>query len=148
MSSELAKRLLTGSHRCQLDDKGRMNFPAKLREKMGETFWVARWLDNCLIAMPEEKFSKMDELLEQQKMSDGDEFLDFFYGAAEDVTPDKQGRILLSHEHREHIDAGKELVVVGMGRYAKIWTPEAREKQKDGFKDSSRIKELMKEAGL
>ena len=41
-----------------------------------------------------------------------------------DCEPDKQGRILLPQMLREHIEAKKELVIIGVGRRAEIWTKE------------------------
>lgn len=148
MAAEARRRILTGEHRCLLDEKGRMNFPAKLRDRMGEEFTVTRWLDDCLIAIPEDKWDKIDEFMSQKGMVEGREASMYIYSAAEDVTPDKQGRILLSSTLREHIAASKELVVVGMGSYAEIWRADAWEKKKKEFKNSKSAAEVLREAGL
>ena len=42
--------MFVGRFDYAIDSKGRLNFPAKFREGMGETFIVARWLDHCLAA--------------------------------------------------------------------------------------------------
>ena len=52
-----------GRYDCTIDAKGRLNFPAKFREKMGQTFIVTKWLDNCLVAFPQEEWERMDALL-------------------------------------------------------------------------------------
>ena len=37
--------MFVGRFDYAIDAKGRLNFPAKFREGMGETFIVARWLE-------------------------------------------------------------------------------------------------------
>ena len=40
--------MLTGQYAHTLDAKGRVNFPARLREELGPRFFITRGLDNCL----------------------------------------------------------------------------------------------------
>ena len=40
--------MLTGEYQYTLDPKGRLNFPARLREELGERFVVTKGLDGCL----------------------------------------------------------------------------------------------------
>ena len=51
--------MLVGQYDYAIDAKGRLNFPAKFRDAMGETFIVTRWLDHCLAAFPAEEFEKV-----------------------------------------------------------------------------------------
>ncbi|MFV0412750.1 MAG: division/cell wall cluster transcriptional repressor MraZ [Oscillospiraceae bacterium] len=148
MPSLLGAKLLTGEHRCLLDEKGRLNFPAKLRDKMGETFWVTRWMDDCLLAIPEEKLETVVETLEAKGMIESREARLVLFSAAEDVTPDKQGRILLTMAQREHIELKKDAVVIGLGSYAEIWTSEDWQKRKEGFKNKNANTAILKEIGL
>ena len=37
--------MLMGRYDYSIDAKGRLNFPARFRQEMGETFVVTRWLD-------------------------------------------------------------------------------------------------------
>lgn len=148
MSAEGKPRALTGTHRCALDEKGRLNFPAKLREKIGQNFWITQWLDDCLIALPEYQWEKIEEILAERGMVEGREFSAFFFSAAEEVSPDKQGRVLVSSYLREHIGLEKEAVVVGMGSYAEIWLPDEWEKYKAGFKDRKNVRDVLRQIGI
>ena len=49
--------MLVGQYDYAIDAKGRLNFPAKFRDAMGETFIVTRWLDHCLAAFPSDEFA-------------------------------------------------------------------------------------------
>ena len=42
---------LAGTYYHSLDAKGRINFPARLRDIIGETFWVARALTGHFLAV-------------------------------------------------------------------------------------------------
>ena len=51
--------MLVGQYDYAIDAKGRLNFPARFRDAMGETFIVTRLLDHCLAAFPAEEFEKV-----------------------------------------------------------------------------------------
>lgn len=148
MASGLARFLLTGEHHCLLDDKGRLNFPAKMRDKMGESFLIAPWVENCLVAIPEHKLEKVAELLDSQIMSDTRDGGLSFFSRAEDVTPDKQGRILLSQKLRDYIHLDKDVVVVGAGMFAEIWRPDEWEEHKATFDNKQATAASLKKIGL
>ena len=59
---------LTGEYRCVLDEKGRLNFPAKMRDVMGDSFMVTRWLDDCLVAFPAHEWERVSEKLAEKSM--------------------------------------------------------------------------------
>ena len=40
--------MLIGEYQHSLDAKGRISFPAKLRDELGAQFVVTKGLDNCL----------------------------------------------------------------------------------------------------
>ena len=42
---------------------------------------------------------------------------------AEDLKPDKQGRILVSPRLRQYAHVGAEVMVVGMDNYLELWDP-------------------------
>ena len=56
--------MLVGQYDYAIDAKGRLNFPARFRDAMGETFIVTRWLDHCLAAFPAEEFEKVAAKIE------------------------------------------------------------------------------------
>lgn len=116
--------MLIGQSRQKVDEKGRLSFPAKFRADMGETFYVACWLDECLIALSPERFAAMQEKLGSTGLVKNRALRRLLYAGAEEETPDKQGRILLTAGHRSHAGITKEAVVVGGGDYVEIWSPE------------------------
>ena len=119
-----------GEYDLTVDEKGRLNFPAKFRDKMGPAFVVTRWLDDCLVAFPESEWQRITGLLAQKSMVKTRDIQRFLYSAAEQVTPDRQGRILLAPALRRHAKLQKDVTVIGVGGYAEIWDTAAwRQKQ-------------------
>ncbi len=115
--------MLIGSYQQKLDDKGRLNFPARFREEMGEQFYVTCWLDECLIALPCAKFEQIFSRLSESGMVKNRGLRRMLYAGAVEAQPDKQGRILLPPPLREHAGLDKEVVVIGVGDYAELWEP-------------------------
>ena len=62
--------MLIGRYDYALDAKNRLNFPARFRAEMGETFVVTCWLDGCLVAFPASKWEDMAAQLENCNLAD------------------------------------------------------------------------------
>lgn len=121
--------MLVGQYDYAIDAKGRLNFPAKFRDAMGETFIVTRWLDHCLAAFPSDEFEKVAAKIEEKGLVKGRSVSRMLYSSAVEVTPDKQGRILLEPVLRSHAGLQKEVTVIGVGSYAEIWDTAAWQKK-------------------
>ena len=125
---------LAGTYYHSLDAKGRINFPARLRDIIGETFWVARALTGHFLAV----YSLAGWLDMQQQLMGrtgprAEALLRWFNAGAMEVTPDKQGRILIPGNLREYANLEKDVVVIGAGRKAEIWDLEAFRAQDEAF---------------
>ncbi len=129
--------MFIGEHRCALDDKGRLNFPAKFREEMNGDFIVTRWLDDCLVAFPQTEWERMADLLSKNNRVKSRDMQRLLYSGASPVNPDKQGRILVPMNLRKHASLQKEVVVIGVGKHAEIWNAEAWEERTEMFSDES-----------
>ena len=113
---------LRGSFTQSMDVKGRMSFPIKLREILGEQFVVTRGLGGCLFAYSVDDFEEMAERIRTlPKAKGGIEMERYFLSWASDVTADKQGRILIPQNLREFAGLDKEIIVTGVGERAEIW---------------------------
>ncbi len=135
---------LTGSFTQSMDIKGRMSFPIKLREILGEQIVVTRGLDGCLFAYASTAFEEMAARIEALPMSKGRELQRFFLSWASEVTADKQGRILIPQNLREFAGLDKEIIVTGVGNRAEIWDKATWEALNDRI-DEDRIMDQMEE---
>ncbi|MGN0974718.1 MAG: division/cell wall cluster transcriptional repressor MraZ [Gemmiger sp.] len=117
--------MLMGQYDYAVDGKGRLNFPAKFREQMGETFIVAKWLDHCLAAFPMEQFEKIADKIEEKGVVKGRDVRRKLYSSAVEVTPDKQGRIQIPNKLREYAGLDHDVTIVGNRDFAEIWNTQA-----------------------
>lgn len=138
--------MLMGEYNYTIDDKGRLNFPAKFRDDMGETFVVTRWLDHCLVAFPMQEFERMADTFAQRGMAKSRDIQRFLFSAAEEVKPDKQGRILLPAVLRQHAGLVKEVTIIGNRNHAEIWDTAAWRSYNDQLmEDSDALAATMEE---
>ena len=117
--------MMIGEYSHSLDAKGRINFPAKFREELGEQFYVTRWLDDCLVVFPNSEWNRISEILAEKSVVKSRDVLRYIYASATQAEPDKQGRILIPQNLREHARIEKEVVVIGVGTHAEIWNKDA-----------------------
>lgn len=113
--------MLIGEYQHNLDAKGRVNFPAKLRENLGETFVITKGLDHSLFVYPREEWRKLEQRISELPVSKSRELQLFFFAGAAEVEPDKQGRVVIPANLREFAGLEKEVVIVGASVRAEIW---------------------------
>ena len=119
--------MLMGRYEYTVDAKSRANFPPKFRAEMGETLYVTKWFDKCLVVYGEEQWEKLDSKFDDMPTVQSKELLRILYGNVAEITPDKQGRILLPQYLKDHANITKEIVVIGARTYAEIWDKAAYE---------------------
>ncbi|MBQ2329592.1 MAG: division/cell wall cluster transcriptional repressor MraZ, partial [Oscillospiraceae bacterium] len=56
---------MTGVYRHTLDAKGRLFIPAKLREELGDTFFVTISTERCLTAYSMESWDRLNEKIRE-----------------------------------------------------------------------------------
>lgn len=83
--------LLKGTYNQTMDAKGRMTFPTKLRELIGERFIVTKGIDGCLFVYSLEDFEKRAEKIRSLPMAKARALQRSFMAWACEVEPDKQG---------------------------------------------------------
>lgn len=139
--------MLFGEYYHNIDPKGRMIFPAKLRGEMGERFYLTRWLDNCLVAFSESEFLRVCERIKEQAMAKTSDVQRVLFASACEVEADKQGRILIPANLRESAGLQKDVVVIGVMNRAEIWDAE-RWRNKSGSIDGEVFDRGMLDLGL
>jgi MraZ protein len=111
---------MTGEYQHNLDAKGRLFIPAKLREDLGDVFFVTISMDRCLSAYSGENWeifsAKVNAMpyVKQRKMRP------LFANAAK-CELDAQGRVLLPQNLRDYAGLSKNVTVVGSNNHAEFW---------------------------
>ena len=125
--------MLFGEYYHNIDAKGRMIFPAKLRAEIGDKFYVTRWLDNCLVAFSEKEFMAVCERIKSQAMSRSSDVQRILFSNACEVECDKQGRILIPANLRAKAGLVKDVVVIGVLNRAEIWDKDKWEEKSNSI---------------
>lgn len=137
-----------GTFEHGLDAKGRVIFPAKLREDLGESFVVTLGLDGCLFAYPMEQWEDfVNRLKELPGTKEARKLQRYFLAGAAPCEADKQGRVLIPANLREKAGLSKEIVFVGVLQKIEIWSKERWEENED-YGNVDDIAEHMSEFGL
>jgi len=116
-----------GEYSHNLDSKGRLTIPAKYREQLKMGMVVTRNPGgNCLLLMPLDEWQRVSARVSALPLTDRRSALlrRALFSAAEDLTQDKQGRILVSQRLREFADIETEVVVAGMNTHIELWNPQ------------------------
>lgn len=138
---------MTGQYAHNIDAKGRLFIPAKLREELGETFHVTIGQDHCLSVYSDESWNRFMDRLREQTYSEVKKLRPVFAYAA-DCEPDGQGRILIPTKLRQYADLEKEVVVIGSFDRVEIWNAQRWAELETAAFESGSLEQAMEEMGL
>jgi MraZ protein len=117
---------LKGTYINTIDDKGRMAFPSKLKNKLGDEFIITIGEDCLSVFSPDawvEYTQKFRELTGYAARA-----AKIIVNKAIDAEPDKQGRITISKDLREFAGLTKDVTVVGVINHCEIWDSQRYER--------------------
>ncbi len=143
--------MFIGEYQHSIDNKGRIIIPSKFREDLGEEFVMTKGLDNCLFVYPKEEWTILENKLKTLPLTNRDAraFIRFFFSGATECIPDKQGRVLIPANLREHSKLDKDVVVIGVSTRMEIWSKEEWEAyNSDDNLSYDIIAEKMAELGI
>ncbi len=139
-SGECGMNLLCGEYNNTLDDKGRIQFPAKLRTVLQQdSLVVTRGLDNCLMLFTVDEWTSLNEkimgsasLFDEKKRM----VLRRFISPAQEITFDKSGRLSIPQSLRDFAGLKGECTILGINRYMELWDSERYGKYLDDTEES------------
>ncbi|MBK5229189.1 MAG: division/cell wall cluster transcriptional repressor MraZ [Actinobacteria bacterium] len=116
----------TGEFRHSIDAKGRLIVPSSLREPLGRTVRLSRWLDNCIAVWSEEGWDRIVGQLQEQGRSNpkARRFVRQFTSSTSPEEIDKQGRVSVSQKLRDLAGIDKSTTVIGALDHVELWDPE------------------------
>lgn len=119
-----------GKFKVNLDPKGRISLPSKIRPKndggLSESMMLTQGIDGCLTLYTTEEWLKFEKRLDELSVTNRDfRFVSrFICSSASHVEPDKQGRFLIPSSLLEAADITRDALVIGAYRWIEIWNPE------------------------
>ena len=138
---------MTGKFRHSIDTKGRLAVPAKLREELGEAFYVTIGLGRSLMILTEAGWQAIEEKKQQLPMAEAQK-LRFFFANAMRCEPDKQGRILLPQELRAYGGLTENVIILGFGDKAEIWDAQRYDAMEQAFLQEGSLDGVFGSLGL
>ena len=121
--------MFSGMSTNSVDSKGRIVLPAKFRDALGESFYVAKgFKTDCIQVMSKERFDEINEKIMELPANKMMALQYAFTATASEVTPNASGRIQLPQALRELAKIEGEAVVIGMNKCIEIWNLEEYKK--------------------
>jgi MraZ protein len=119
--------MFLGEHRHNLDAKNRLFIPTKYREQLDESFIIAKPArGNCLrISSIQQWNDYVDPMYDDMCDEENGPIIRMLHRLATEVTPDSQGRVVVSTDLLNLVGITKSVVIVGCGRYIELYSEEA-----------------------
>lgn len=121
---------LLGTHSYLLDPKGRVSLPTRFRAAFSDGAVLTLGQDGCLFCFPRAEWESRSSEVRVLPLSDsqGRAYARMFFGKAEPVELDAQGRMLIPQRLRGEAGIRKEVVVVGVLDRMEIWDRDTHER--------------------
>lgn len=115
--------MFSGMSNHSIDAKGRIVLPAKFREELGESFYLARGFGNeCVQVLSKEQFNAISEKIQALPANKAMALQYVFTASAVEVTPNAQGRVIIPQTLRDFAGVEGEALVIGMNTRLEIWS--------------------------
>lgn len=143
--------MLQGEYRHNIDEKGRIIIPSKIRNEMGANIVITRGLDGCLFGYNENDWKNIMNKLSTLPFTKQNVryFTRFLASGAITLEFDKQGRINIPSFLSDYANLSREVVIVGVVNRIEIWSKEKWEKfMSDNIESLSDISENLFDSSL
>ena len=118
---------MIGKYPAKMDDKGRLIVPAKLRQELGDNFYVTLGVNcghRCLTVYTAAEWEKLSENYNALTISQRSGATSLIFMNAAQCSPDKQFRFSLTPFLENYAGIGREVMIVGRAGQAEIWDTE------------------------
>ncbi len=140
-----------GERTHRINQKGRVSFPSKFRQKITGPIIITRGDERCLLAYPLEEWELYDQKLRSIPSSDkiAQAYIRDIYSYAEECVVDAQGRINLPDKLIEYAGFTGTVVFIGKPGKIELWSPENLEKHRsEMLANSEDVMEHMASLGI
>lgn len=119
-----------------------MAFPNRLREQLGQCFVVTVGLEGCLYVYSEDEWEIFTDKLKTLPGAAAKAAKKKYAANAVFAEADKQGRILIPQNLRDHAGLDHDVTVIGVINHAEIWDSERWKQAEESFSDEQLEKAL------
>jgi len=143
--------MFLGEHAHAIDQKGRLQVPARFRQKLQGGVVITRGLDQSLVVYTRDEWQHMAQKLAALPISSKPSraFARLMLAGAWDTELDSQGRIMIPEYLRGYASLTKRAIVAGLYNRIEIWDEDAWHTYRtETEKRSDDIAESMAELGI
>lgn len=142
--------MFIGEYNHILDGKNRIIVPAKFREELGSTFVMTKGLDGCIYLYTLDEWTKLEQKLRKLPLTNKNAraFVRFFFSGANEMSFDKQGRVLIPQTLCDYANIKKDIVSIGVDTRIEIWSKENWDEYNNSNLDFNSIAEQMNELDI
>lgn len=118
-----------GSYSYSVDNKGRINIPARLRKyvspEANDTFVITRGYEDCLFVYPLDEWNKLEESIRHLSPTNSRHrfFMRALLERAMEMQLDGQFRISIPKELLQFAHIENEVLIIGVLEHIEIWNP-------------------------
>ncbi len=143
-----ASFLFLGEHRHALDDKGRIIFPARMRDELGAQVVLQKGIESCVYVFPPDEWEREVEKVTSLPTTkpEARRYKRFFFSQAQGERIDRQGRLTIPQAFREYAGLTRDVVVAGVGPRVEIWDAQAWEAQRSDSENT--VEDFASELGI
>lgn len=138
--------MLYGGYQHNIDKKGRVFIPSKLREELGNEFMICKGIfgKRCLCVYSLTEWDKLVEQIGTLPSTKSSGVKRFLYAGAFNVECDAQGRILIPPTLREYAGIQSEAQIIGMDTNLEIWNTDLWQQESETYTPES-VASIMEE---
>ena len=137
-----------------LDDKSRIALPAKFRPRLEDGVVMTAGTDGQMLVYPRDEFEKLAEKVNGLPLMgpEAATLRRMIFVNAADAVPDKQGRVIVPELLLLHVgitgEAGREAVIVGVGKFIEVWNPVAWQRAREEVTATAAQKQVWANLGI
>jgi MraZ protein len=118
--------MIAGEYTTQIGEKKRVAIPKKFREELGSELIITRGYEQSLVLVNKKMWDKIaGSVLDGSFINKNiRETTRFLVGSANELEPDKQGRVVIPSGLFEYAKLKTEIVFVGLINWVEVWDKE------------------------
>ena len=139
--------MLGGTYQNKIDEKGRLRMPPRLKDGLKAGYYITKGDNHCLFVLGSEEFNS---ILEKFKANvnlldaNAQKSQRLFFSSSYQAEEDNQGRFRLDKDLLEHSQIVKNVVIIGVGGRAEIWSEENWKKYNSDVDYTNQMENLSK----
>jgi MraZ protein len=129
--------MFLGQYEHTIDEKGRLTIPSRYRDLLQDGAYITQGFEQNLMVLTAAAFDHISNRVNRMSMTDpiARQLKRLIFSHADRVEVDRAGRILIPQFLRSSAQLDGAAIMVGVGDYFEIWSPEQWQEQNSLLQD-------------